>query len=97
MKSISAHMIPEHFWRIRYDQSHDPNAPTLPSISDSPNCQNFAYGLLEHFGFEVSPFRSSNLWQDSSETYVVSDELRPLDLLLFNRTNDPYGRTSRCI
>lgn len=91
MKSISADMIPEHFWRIRYDQNHDPNTPTLPSISDSPNCQNFVYALLKHFGFEIFPFRSSNLWQDNSETSVVSDELRPLDLLLFNRTNNPWG------
>jgi lipoprotein Spr len=91
MKSISADMIPEHFWRIRYDQNHDPNTPTLPSISDSPNCQNFAYALLKHFGFEIFPFRSSNLWLDSSETYVVSDELRSLDLLLFNRTKNPWG------
>ena len=90
-KSISADMIPEHFWRIRYDQNHDPNTPTLPSISDSPNCQNFAYALLKHFGFEIFPFRSSNLWQDNSETSVVSDELKPFDLLLFNRTNNPWG------
>lgn len=91
MRSISADMIPKHFWQIRYDQNHDPDTPTLPSISDSPNCQNFAYSLLKHFGFEVSPFRSSNLWQDSSETYVVSDELMPLDLLLFNRSKSPWG------
>jgi lipoprotein Spr len=89
-KSISADMIPEHFWRIRYDPNHDPNTPTLPSIYDSPNCQNFAYSLLKHFGFEISPFRSSNLWEDNNETYLVC-ELRPLDLLLFNRTNSPWG------
>jgi hypothetical protein len=91
MKHISADMIPGHFWRIRYDQNHDPNTPALPSISESPNCQNFAYALLKHFGFEMFPFRSSNLWEDSSETCVVSDELRPLDLLLFNRTKNPWG------
>ncbi|SFH96503.1 NlpC/P60 family protein [Bradyrhizobium sp. Gha] len=91
MKSISSDMIPEHFWGIRYDQNHDPNTPTLPSISESPNCQNFAYSLLKHVGCEVSPFRSSNLWQDSNETHVVTDELRALDLLLFNRTKNPWG------
>ncbi|MBR0835296.1 hypothetical protein JQ612_19095 [Bradyrhizobium manausense] len=91
IKSIAADMIPEHFWHLRYDPNHDPNTPTLPSICESPNCQNFAYALLKHFGFEISPFRSSNLWEDSNETYVVSDELRPLDLLLFNRTKDPWG------
>lgn len=91
MKSISADMIPEQFWRIRYDPNHDPDTPTLPSISDSPNCQNFAYALLRHFGFEIFPFRSSDLWEDSNETCLVSDELRPLDLLLFNRTQNPWG------
>jgi hypothetical protein len=87
MKHISEDMIAEHFWRIRYDQNHDPNTPTLPSISESQNCRN----LLKHFGFETFPFRSSNLWEDSSETCVVSDELRPLDLLLFDRTKNPWG------
>ena len=91
MKSISAEMIPEHFWRIRYDQNHDPNTPTLPSISESPNCQNFAYALLKHFGFEIFPFRSSNLWEDNNKTCVVSDELKPFDLLLFNRASNPWG------
>ncbi len=91
MKSISADMIPEHFWRIRYDPNHDPNTTTLPSISESPNCQNFAYALLKHFGFEIFPFRSSNLWKDGNETSLVSDGLRPLDLLLFNRTENPWG------
>ena len=55
-KSILADTIPEQFWRIRYDQNHDPNTPTLPSISDSPNCQNFAYALLKHFGFKYFHF-----------------------------------------
>jgi len=91
MKNLSADMIPDYFWQIRYDQNHDPNTPTLPSLFESPNCQNFAYALLKHFGFEISPFRSSSLWQDSNETQVVSDNLRPLDLLLFNRTENPWG------
>ncbi|UFW92237.1 C40 family peptidase (plasmid) [Bradyrhizobium barranii] len=91
MKTVSADMIPDHFWRIRYDQKHDRDSPTLPSLSESPNCQNFAYALLKHFGFEVYPFRSSNLWEDTTETCLVSDELRPLDLLLFNRTENAWG------
>lgn len=91
MKSISADTIPEHFWQISYDPDHDPDTPTLPDLSESPNCQNFAYALLKHFGFEISPFRSSNLWEDRSETDVVLGELRPFDLLLFNRTQNPWG------
>jgi len=83
--------IPAQFWRIKYDQDHDGGAPLLPSISESPNCQNFAYALLEHFGCEISPFRSSNLWEDAEETVIVTGELRALDLLLFNRTSSPWG------
>lgn len=91
MKTVSADMIPDHFWRIRYNQEHDPDTPILPSLSESPNCQNFAYALLKHFGYDVYPFRSSNLWEDTTETCLVSDELKPLDLLLFNRTENPWG------
>lgn len=91
MNRISAGMIPDHFWRVRYDPNHDPDAPTLPSMVESPNCQNFAYALLKHFGFEIFPFRSSDLWEDSNETCLVSDALKPLDLLLFNRTPNPWG------
>jgi hypothetical protein len=39
MKSISAGAIPEPFWRVEYDQSHDPDTPALPNLSDSANCQ----------------------------------------------------------
>jgi cell wall-associated NlpC family hydrolase len=83
--------IPAQFWRIKYDQDHDGGAPLLPSISESPNCQNFVYALLKHFGYEISPFRSSNLWEDAEETVIVTGELRALDLLLFNRTSSPWG------
>ena len=86
-----ADVIPAHFWRIEYDQSHDRNSQVLPSISQSPNCQNFAYALLKHFGYDISPFRSSDLWEDSKETLVVAGELAALDLLLFNRTSNPWG------
>ena len=91
MKTVSADMIPDRFWRIRYDQQHDAHSPTLQSLSESPNCQNFAYALLKHFGFDIYPFRSSNLWEDTTETCWVLGELRPLDLLLFNRTENPWG------
>ena len=83
--------IPAQFWRIKYDQDHDGNAPLLPNISESPNCQNFAYALLKHFGYEIPPFRSSDLWEDTQETVVVTGKLQALDLLLFNRTSNPWG------
>lgn len=87
----TADVIPAHFWHLEYDQNHDRNSPILPSILQSPNCQNFAYALLQHFGYSISPFRSSDLWVDTKETLVVTDELAALDLLLFNRTSNPWG------
>ena len=59
-------------------------------IAAGANCQAFAYALLRHFGGAISDFRSSDLWDDVRETERVRD-LEPLDLLLFNRTADPYG------
>ena len=82
--------IPQHFWDVRYDQNHDPDTPELKSIDESPNCQNFAYEILRHFGRTIPNFRSSNLWEDTQHTTVVS-EYQPLDLLLFNRTEKPWG------
>jgi lipoprotein Spr len=82
--------IPERFWRVTYDPAHDPNSPVLLPIASGANCQNFAYELLKRFGRHVPLFRSSNLWEDSEHTMVVSGP-EPLDLLLFNRTNDPWG------
>ena len=82
--------IPQRFWDIRYDQNHDPDTPELKSIDESPNCQNFAYAILRHFGRSIPNFRSSNLWEDTDHTAVVSD-YQPLDLLLFNRSPKSWG------
>jgi len=91
MDIVTADMIPERFWRIAFDQNHDRDSPVLPGLSESPNCQNFAYALINHFGAEISPFRSSNLWEDQAETCVVTGALMPLDLLLFNWTANAWG------
>jgi lipoprotein Spr len=88
---IGREAIPEHFWRVEFDQNHDRDSPSLPDILESPNCQNFAYALLRHFGCEISPFRSSSLWEDTEETVVVNGEPKALDLLLFNWTSNPWG------
>ncbi|WP_458151472.1 NlpC/P60 family protein [Bradyrhizobium sp. UFLA05-109] len=82
--------IPERFWRIRYDTAHDPNSLTLPDIESGANCQNFAYELLRHFGRHVPKLRSSNLWEDTAYTISVN-EYRPLDLLLFNKSQGAWG------
>lgn len=82
--------IPDRFWKIPYDIAHDRDSATLMGIETGANCQNFAYELLRHFGRQVPYFRSSNLWDDTEYTIVVS-EYQPLDLLLFNRTPNAWG------
>lgn len=82
--------IPARFWTIPYDRNHDPHSPTLPDIAQGANCQNFAYELLRHFGWRIPNLRSSNLWEDSEHTITVTD-YRPLDLLLFSRTQEAFG------
>ena len=78
--------IPSAFWTVPYDGARFP----ATDIAAGANCQAFAYALLRHFGRSISDFRSSELWDDASETERVAD-LAPLDLLLFNRTADAYG------
>lgn len=46
--------------------------------------------MLAHFGRRVPPLRSSELWVDTAVTERVLRP-EPLDLLLFNRSVDPYG------
>ena len=78
--------IPPDFFAIPYDCARF----CVDDIAGGANCQAFAYTLLRHFGLSISDFRSSDLWDDDRETERVTD-LQPLDLLLFNRTTDPYG------
>jgi hypothetical protein len=82
--------IPQRFWQVTYDQSHDANSPELGPMADGASCQNFAYELLRHFGRHVPYLRSSNLWEDTEHTTVAEDP-RALDLLMFNRTQNAWG------
>ncbi|MEU3984423.1 hydrolase [Streptomyces sp. NPDC026672] len=61
-----------------------------PGVERGANCQLFAYAVLAHFGLSVPPLRSSELWTDTASTVRVR-AAGPLDLLLFNATDDPYG------
>jgi murein DD-endopeptidase / murein LD-carboxypeptidase len=80
--------IPLHFMQVRY------NASCLPGIAQGlragANCQHFAYELLRYFGLRLPDFRSSELWKDRVYTNQVK-ELRPLDLLLWNKTPEAWG------
>ncbi|WP_069884287.1 hydrolase [Streptomyces luteocolor] len=85
--------LPDRFWTVRYDGSRFPGAATVtdrPGLAAGANCQLFAYEVLRHFGLAPEPLRSSDLWNDTrSTTRVTAPE--PLDLLLFNASEDAYG------
>lgn len=85
--------LPEAFWNVPYVGARYPGSAAVaerPGLADGANCQLFAYEVLGLFGFEVPPLRSSELWEDRHATVRVRTP-RPLDLILFNRTNDPWG------
>jgi hypothetical protein len=75
---------------VPYDYSASPGYGDPPSWLDGSNCQRYAYGVLSLFGLWCPPLRSSELWDDQ-ESSVAVHEPRPLDLVLFNRSADPYG------
>jgi murein DD-endopeptidase / murein LD-carboxypeptidase len=79
---------PPHFRHVRY------NAACYPGVAQGlgagANCQHFAYELLRHFGLTVPHFRSSELWEDTNHTKKVI-ALEPLDLLLWNKTQEARG------
>jgi cell wall-associated NlpC family hydrolase len=82
--------LPPAFMDVRYVAARYPGAPGVAGLAGGANCQQYAYELLRHFGRAIGDFRSSELWRDDVETERVT-ELEPLDLLLFNDTDDPYG------
>jgi hypothetical protein len=70
--------------------SAGPGCDRPASWLDGSNCQRFAYGVLALFGLACPPLRSSDLWDDQSSTAVARDP-RPLDLVLYNKTDAPFG------
>lgn len=79
--------LPQWYWEVPYVYECGPGTADLRG---GANCQLFAYTVLAHFGLHVPPLRSSNLWEDTTATKVVTD-LEPFDLLFFNRTDDSFG------
>ncbi|MET8246611.1 hydrolase [Streptomyces sp. NPDC005202] len=85
--------LPAAFWTVPYAGSRFPGAPAVaarPGLAAGANCQLFAHEVLRHFGLAPPPLRSSELWTDTQATVRVPRP-RPLDLLLFNATDDAYG------
>ncbi|MEU4269227.1 hydrolase [Streptomyces sp. NPDC026092] len=85
--------LPAAFWTVPHVGSRFPGSAAVtkrPGLETGANCQVFAYEVLRHFGLTLPPLRSSDLWDDTTAT-VHTPTAEPLDLLLFNATEDPYG------
>ena len=82
--------IPLHFFDVSYNGAHYPGSAKVKGLEGGANCQVFAYELLRYFGLEVPDLRSSELWEDTNYTQQVT-ELQPLDLLLWNKTENAFG------
>ena len=81
--------IPSRFFQVRYNGAAHPLANVV-GLSQGANCQRFVFELLKHFGYEIGPMRSSELWEDHTFTRRVR-RMQPLDILMFNRNADAWG------
>ncbi len=82
--------IPAAFWHVPYVDARIPGVPEPEDLAARANCQLFAYQLLRYHGKHVPDFRSSELWTDDTYTMRVTS-FEPLDLMLYNRTPEPWG------
>ncbi|PDT15991.1 hypothetical protein CO670_14455 [Rhizobium sp. J15] len=82
--------IPRKFWEVRYNADRYPGAPGVNGVDGGANCQQYAYSILRHNGFEIPDLRSSDLWEDTLHTRV-SQKLEPFDLLLVHREPKSFG------
>ena len=80
--------LPAEFSTVRYDGARIPDGGH--DLSAGANCQLYAYAVLAQFGLRLPPLRSSELWADMEATRQVTD-FEPLDLLLFNPDDEPFG------
>ena len=78
--------LPDRFWDVPYDGRSTPHNTLDPAAG--ANCQVFAYAVLRHFGTAVPPMWSSQLWTAGQPAELP---FRPLDLLLFNGSFEPFG------
>ncbi|WP_329140410.1 C40 family peptidase [Streptomyces sp. NBC_01476] len=85
--------LPARFWNVPYAGGRFPGSAAVarvPGLTAGANCQLFAYEVLRHFGLRPPGLRSRELWEDGEATVRVA-VARPLDLVLFNATDDAYG------
>lgn len=88
--SRSAVPIPARFRGVRYNGSHFPGAPGVDGVEGGANCQQYAYSILHHYGFELPDLRSSELWEDSEHT-AMTHRMAPFDLVLLHDSPDSWG------
>lgn len=85
--------LPEWVWGTPYVGRRFPGSRAVaekPGLAEGANCQLFAYEVLRHWAIDVPAWRSSDLWDDTELTERVA-HARPLDLVLFNATDDAWG------
>jgi hypothetical protein len=82
--------LPDWYWEVPYMAGRVPGGAPRQALRDGANCQLWAYGVLDHFGFAMPAFRSDALWSDGQATRRVV-EPQPLDLVLYNGSSEPYG------
>lgn len=80
--------LPPDFRTVRYEGSCPPGGDH--DLTSGANCQRYAYAVLSQFGIALPPWWSSELWEDTEHTQVVT-EFEPLDLLLFSREGESFG------
>jgi hypothetical protein len=82
--------LPDRYWNVPYAGERAPGRAPRGDLTRGANCQLWAYDVLAHFGLVVPDLRSDELWHDTSATRRV-DVPEPLDLVLYNARDDPYG------
>ncbi len=82
--------IPNKFKEVEYNELRIPGVKNQSDLSLGANCQVFAYELLAYFNIYPPQFRSSELWNDKTYTKLVNN-MKKLDILLYNKTLDSYG------
>jgi murein DD-endopeptidase / murein LD-carboxypeptidase len=85
--------IPERFHQVLYNYDRYPGAPGVRGLVGGANCQQYAYEFLREFGYTIPDFRSSDLWEDTKHTGVVSELPQAFDLVLVNDNPDSCSRS----
>jgi len=83
--------FPERYMDIVYNPSIVPDKKEKNIINTGANCQVYAYELLRYNNKNIPDYRSKELWEDTIYSNIVSWEYELLDVLFFNKENNPYG------